>query len=277
MLKQTLLASLSCLVLASVSIADIVATRTVINTGDVMRVDADGIVVKLPIGEITVPKNDVTSIEINKPATFDSGLDALKSQNFQVAVDDLKPLTDRYAGLSLPWVQQSLLRLGEAYLGLKNFAAAKGAFDTFKRLYSSSTEAKGLDVKYARVLLDQKDYAKAADILQSFVDPLVKKDFLSDDEEIAVAEAFTLLGDCQLATGKPEAALDDYLKVVALFNMDADRAAEAKYKAAKVFEQLGNWKRAKGSYEELLKDTPTFAYAEDAQQRLTALTRAHPE
>jgi TolA-binding protein len=257
--------------------ADVIVTRTGINTGEVVRVDTDGIVIRLPVGEITVPKGDVVSIEVNKPSAFDMGLDALKSQNYQAAVAALKPLTDRYAGLSLPWVQQSILRLGEAYLGLKDFAAAKSAFDTFKMLYPTSTEAKGLDVKYARVLVDQKDYAKASDILQSFVDPLMKKDFLSDDEEIAVAEAFTLMGDCRMATGKPEAALDSYLKVVALFNTDVDRATEAKYKAAEVFEQLGNWKRAKGSYEELLKDAPTFAYAADAQQRLATLTKAHPE
>ncbi len=280
MVKQALLASLislMCVALFSSSMADVVVTRTVINTGEVVRVDSDGIVIKLPIGEITVPKSDVVSIDINKPSAFEAGLDALKSQNYQAAMDTLKPLTDRYAGLSLPWVQQSILRLGEAYLGLKDFAAAKGAFDTFKRLYPTSPEVKGLDVKYARVLVDQKDYAKASDILQSFVDPLMKKDFLSDDEEIAVAEAFTLMGDCQMATAKPEAALDSYLKVVALFNTDVDRATEAKYKAAEVFEQLGNWKRAKGGYEELVKDAPTFAYAADAQQRLAALTKAHPE
>ena len=60
-------------------------------------------------------------------------------------------------------------------------------------------------------------------------------------------------------------------------NIDLGYQFQVKAKAAEVFEQLGNWKRAKGSYEELLKDAPTFAYAADAQQRLAALTKAHPE
>ncbi len=277
MSRNLLLASVCCFVLASTARADIVATHAVINTGDVVRVDADGVEINLPIGQITVPKSDIVSIQIDQPAGFQAGLDALKAQRFQEAADDLKPLADRYAGLSLPWVQQSLLRLGEAYLGLKNFAGAKQAFDTFKTLYPTSSDAQGLEVKYARVLLEQKDYTKAADALQSFLDPLMKRDFLTDEQEIAVAEACTLLGDCQAALNKPQDALDNYLKVVALFNADADRTAEAKYKASRVFEQLGNWKRAKGGYEEVLRDSPSFAFAADAQQHLAALTKAHPE
>jgi len=277
-MRRTLpLSFVCCFALAAAARADIVATHTVINTGDVVKVDADGVEINLPIGQITVPKSDIVSIQIDQPAGFQAGLDALKAQRFQEAVDDLKPLADRYAGLSLPWVQQSLLRLGETYLGLKDFAGAKQSFDTFKTLYPASTDAQGLEVKYARVLVDQKDYTRAAEALQSFLDPLMKRDFLTDEQETAAAEACTLLGDCQAALNKPQEALDDYLKVVTLFNLDPDRVAEAKYKAGTVFEQLGNWKRAMGSYQEVLRDSPSFAFAADAQQRLAALTKAHPE
>ena len=61
------------------------------------------------------------------------------------------------------------------------------------------------------------------------------------------------------------------------FRSGADRAAEAKYKTAKAFERLGNWKRARDSYDELLKESPAFAQASDAKQRLAELTKAHPE
>jgi TolA-binding protein len=277
MRKNLLLSAGCCLALASTTRADIIATHTVINTGDVVRVDADGVEINLAIGQITVPKSDIVSIQVDQPATYQAGLDALKAQRFQEAVNDLKPLADRYAGLSLPWVQQSLLRLGDAYLGLKDFPSAKQEFDAFRAQYPDSPDAQGLDVKYARVMLDQKEYGKAADALQSFLGPLMKRDFLTDEQETAAAEACISLGDCQVAMNKPEDALDSYLKVVTLFNMNPDRAAEAKYKAATVFEQLGNWKRAKGSYQEVLRDSPSFAFAADAQQRLAALTKAHPE
>jgi TolA-binding protein len=93
----------------------------------------------------------------------------------------------------------------------------------------------------------------------------------------AASAALVLLGDCQLAEGKADEAVDNYLTVVTHYDLDSDRAAEAKYKAAKAFEQPGNWKRARDNYDELLKESPSFAQAGDAEQGLAELIRAHPE
>ena len=254
-------------------LADMVATRSVIHTGEIMRVSAEGVQIKVAIGEITIPKADIVKVEAAKPAAFDTASAAFKAGKFQDAVAGFRSVAERYAGLNTPWAEESLVKLGEACIGVKNYAEAKKAFDSFKTLYPKSPLAAGMDVKYARVLLEQKDTGKAAESLQSFLAPMLKKDFLSDEQELAVAEALVLLGDCQAADGKPQDALDHYLKVVALYDLDAERAAEAKYKAGKVFEQIGNWKRAKDSYEELLKDSPSFAHADDVKKRLAA----HPE
>jgi hypothetical protein len=99
--------------------------------------------------------------------------------------------------------------------------------------------------------------------------------------KVAVAEITIPKSDVlKLDQGDPAKAndaLDSYLKVVALFDLDTERAAEAKYKAAKIFEQAGHRKRAKESYSELIKESPAFAQADDAKQHLADLTRAHPE
>ena len=261
----------------SVATADIVTTKSLIHTGQILRVEADGVVVKLPVGELTVPKVDILRVDAEKPAGLDAVLAATKTGEFQEAVIGLKPVVDRYAGLPISWVQESLVRLGEAYIGIKDFATAKRMFDTLKKLYPTSPQAQGLDVKYARVLVEQKDYTQAIDALQSFLGPMLKRDYLTDEQEAAVSEALLLLGDCQQATHASESALDNYLRVVTLFGLDPDRAAEAKYKAAKIFEQIGNWKRAKDNYEDLLKDAPNVAFAGDAKQRVAELTKAHPE
>jgi hypothetical protein len=137
--------------------ADVLVTRSVIHTGEIVRVDADSVEMKVAGAEITIPKSDILK-------------------------------------------------------------------------------------------LDQGDPAKAAESVQAFLKPMLAKSFLTDEQGATVAEALVLLGDSQLATGKTNDALDSYLKVVALFDVDADRAADAKYKAAKVFEQSGHWKRAKQSY-----------------------------
>jgi TolA-binding protein len=270
---------LTLLVLSGTAYAtDIVYTKSgLINTGQVLRVEADGIYMRLAVGELKVFKADISRVEIEKPAAYEAALAALKARNFEKAAADLKPLVERYAGLSVPWVQDAMLQLGDAYLSLHDFAAGKRTFDDFARSYPDAAKAAGLDVKYARVLYEQKEYAKAEAALKSFIEPLVKSPVLSDEQEAALAAALVLRGDCQRAAGASEDALDSYLMVVTLFNDDPSRAAEAKYKAAQVFEQLGNWKRAKGGYEELVKEATDPGFTADARKRLAALTAAHPE
>ena len=261
------------MLLAAILLADVIVTRSLVHTGEIMRADAEGVEIKVAVGELTVPKSDILKIEVAKPVTLDSAAAALKAGKFPDAVSGFKTVTDRYAGLPVPWAEEALMGLGEANIGAKNYPAAQQAFDTFRRLYPKSPLAGRLDVKSARVLFDQGETAKAGESLQAFLKPMLDRSFLSDEQEAIVAEALVLLGDCQLAAGKKIDALDSYLKVVALFDVDTSRAAEAKFKAAKVFEQTGNWKRAKQNYEELLKDSPTFAQADDVKKRLAA----HPE
>jgi TolA-binding protein len=257
--------------------ADVITTRSVIHTGEVIRVDVDGVEIRVAIGEITIPKADILKLDVAKPAAVDLATVALKAGKYSDAVTGFKSVADQYAGLATPWAEEALIKLGEANLGAKNYPEAKQAFDNFKRLYPKSPLAGMLDVKYARVLLNQGDAAKATEDLQVYLKPILEKPFLSNEQEVAVTEALVLLGDCQLAAGKNAEALDSYLTVVTLFDLDVDRAAEAKYKAGKIFEQLGNWKRAKDSFSELLKESPSFAQVDAAKKRLDDLTQAHPE
>ncbi len=258
--------------------ADVVITKEgIVHTGEVSRVDADGIFLTVPVGELKIFKADVARVDIAKPASYETAMAALKARKFSEAVSNLKPLVDRYGGLSAPWIEQAMLQLGEAYLGLGDFSSAKRIFENFARFYPGSPQAVGMDVKYARVLVEQKDYAKASESLKKFLEPWLKTHFLTDEQDAAVAEALVLQGDCQRATGSLNEALDSYLTVVTLFDTVEDRAVEAKYKAAQVFEQLGNWKRAKGSYQELLNEMPASEFTADARKRLAALAKDHPE
>lgn len=256
---------------------DIIIGKTTNRTGEVVRVEADGITIKLAVGEFKILKTEIIRVDITKQPAYDAGLAALKANKPQDAVTVLKPIVDRLAGAQVAWVQDAVLRLGDGYLALKDYTSAKRVFDLFKKVYADSPQAAIIDVKFARVLLDQNDVAKASELLKAFLGTTTKKSFLTDDEEMAVAEAYVSLGDCQLAANAPDNALETYLKVVTLFDLDQDRAAEAKYKAGKVFEQLKNWKRAKGTFAEVVKDFGNSRFAADAQQRLTALAAAHPE
>jgi tetratricopeptide (TPR) repeat protein len=71
--------------------------------------------------------------------------------------------------------------------------------------------------------------------------------------------------------------MDCYLKVMTLYDYDDAREAEARFKAAKVLEQTGNWKRAREEYEDLLKEAPDSPFAAPAKQRIAEITKAHKE
>ena len=275
---RTLFVSLLCLSVGAVTaLSDIIATKAGSRTGEVVLVEANGITIKDAKGEFKILKTEIIRLDITKPPGYDAALAALKAGKGPDAVTTLKPIVDRLAGATVPWVQDALLRLGDAYLMVKDFPNAKRTFDTFKRIYADSPLAASVDVKFAHVLIEQADSAKAAELLKAFLAPMIKKSFLTDDEEMAVAEALVLLGDCQLAANAPTDALESYLKVVTLFDLDQDRAGEAKHKAGKVFEQLKNWKRAKESFADVVKDFGSSRFAADAQQRLAKLKAEHPE
>ncbi len=250
-----------------------------VHDGQVTKADANNVYIKMAFGELSFPKSDIDfqKSTFDKPAGYDAAVAAVKAEKFSDAVAALKPIVDRYAGLPTPWAQDAMLQLGDAYIGLKDFAPAKKTFDSFAALYPQSPLLGGLKAKYARILIEQKDCSQAMQSLQEMLDPLLKKDSLTEQEELAAANALIALGDCQREAKAYNDALDSYLLVVAVFDFDLDLAAQAKYKAAQVFEQMGNWKRAQRSYTELLKEAPKAAFADDAQKRLAALNQAHSE
>ncbi len=257
--------------------ADIVATRTLIHTGQVTRVAADGITVKIPMGDITIPVSEVVAVDVAQPAALAAAGTAVRARNYPEAIQTLKPVVDQLAGLPVPWMEDAILLLGDAYAGIPEATNAKKFYDLFKQLYPTSPKVALVDGKFAKILVEQKQYGKALPLLENFVNPLLAKSAISDVEEQAVAESLLLLGDCQRETGKLEPALDSYLTIATLFDVDAFLTVQARQRSAQIFEQQQKWKRARQSYEEMFAHGPPPALAEEARQKLAALNEAHPE
>lgn len=265
-------------VAANVGQADVLRTRAGDNfTGTVVRVVKDVVTIRTAAGELSIARKDIIRLDVSETAEYKAGLTALKARDFNTAVSNLRPIVERIGGLPLLWVANAAVRLGDAYVGAKDFPAALRAYEEFKRLYPELPQAQNLDVKVARIRCAQKDWAKALEVAEPLVASLTKKDFLTPAEEGFVAEGLISVGDAQLATGKRDTALEAYLKVVALFDLDPDLTAEAQFKAGGLFSDKGNWKRAKESYAELLARAPNSAWASEAKQRLAAIAQAHPE
>lgn len=257
--------------------ADVLQTRSATYNGTVTRVEGGTIFIKLESAEIGVPRSDVVRLDVSIPSEYKTGVTALKEGKPGEAVNAFKVVVDRFGGLPAGWAMDSVLRLGDAYLEQKDVASAEATFERMKKLYPGAAQGQTLEVKKARLLVIGKKYDEAMTVVQGYLDAQMKKDYLPVEQEVVVADALVLLGDCLLANGKPNQALDSYLKVVTLYDYDDVREAEARFKAAQVLEQQGNWKRAKASYDNLVKAIPDSRYVADAKRRSQAIAEAHPE
>ena len=255
--------------------SDILVTQSIIHTGQVLKVTGTGVAIKVGENEFTVALAALVRVEILKPDAVEKSLTAFRAGKYPEALAGFKSIAERYAGIPLPWAEESLLRLGDTQVALKDYAGARKTFDLVKTYYPS--KAAVLEARSARILFEQGQADKALQTMQAVLDPLLKRDYLTEEQEIAVADGLVLMGDCRVAAGKRDEALDDYLKVIALFDVDPDRTIEAKYKAAKLLEQGSKWRRAKQNYDEILKESPNVAFADDVKKRLAELTKIHPE
>lgn len=250
---------------------DVLVTQHGVLTGEVLRVENDTVVMRINTGEMRVPRTDVVQVKIEAPASYQSGRAALATGKFADAVAALQPVVDRYAGLPVPWLQDAMLALGQAYIGAKDTQQAEAVLERFAHLYPEVVKSSGLVVQRARLAAGQGRLAEALAAVQTFLEPLLKKEPLSDDEPSRVAEALIVQGDCRRATHDLPRALDSYLMVTTLFDDNDALAAEAALKAGQTFEAMNNVKRARDTYTSLDREYPQSVFAKTARDRLAAL------
>lgn len=265
------------LALTGPAFADTVTTRAGTQTGTILKSSSAGVLIKVGENELTIPISDVIRAELAKPETADKAEAALRAGKLVDAAAAFKALLDRYGFLPVAWVEETYVKLGETQIALKEPLAAKRTFDAFKAAYPKSTLGALLDIKYARILLESREADKAVQLVEKTIEPLLKKDALTDDQERALAEAALIVGDVHVASSKTDDALDQYLKVVTLYDVDNDLTAQARWKAGKIFETTGKWKRAKQTYADLLRESPDVALAGEAKKRFDEISKAHPE
>lgn len=274
---MTRLAGILALITATVAPADIVATGTLVHNGQITRATATEITIRVAAGEVSIPRSEIVRVEVPAPPALAAASEAVRARKYSTAVQILKPVVDQLAGLPTVWMADAILTLGDAYAGIPEATNARRTYDLLKQLHPQSARIPLMEVKYTRILVEQRQYAEALPMLEKFVTPLLAKSSIAEAEEVAAAEALLALGDCQRAEGRLESALDSYLTVVTLFDVEPLFTVQAQYRAAEVFEAQKKWKRAKDSYVEVLARRPPEPIATEVQQKLAALTAAHPE
>ncbi|MDW8343897.1 MAG: tetratricopeptide repeat protein [Verrucomicrobiae bacterium] len=256
---------------------DLVVTATGIQTGQIVRVDSTAVVLRMPVGEISIPRAEIVEVRVPQPAEVETGINALGNRQFREAINALQPIVERYGGLEIDWVEEAMLRLGEAQVGARAFADARRTLDRFRTAYPNSRFAVTLVPKYARLAVAQGKCAEALPMVSKQIEELIYRKAITMEEELAVAESLIVWADCQREAGNLDDALDGYLKVVALFNASPPLTSEARMKAAETFETKKNWRRAKGLWRDLIEAGGDQQVVDTARNRLAALEKAHPE
>jgi tetratricopeptide (TPR) repeat protein len=258
-------------------IADVIVTRAGSHTGTITKVLKDSITINTGAAEVSVSRRDIVRFEVLEPKEIKDGRAAARVGNAQEAVRNLQPTVERLAGLPVAWVADAMMLLTDASIRTKDYGLAKKTLAQLQEEYPNWLSSGAAEVRLARIQCEQKQYGTAMGAVKGVITELLKKDYLNATEEQTIAEAYLVLGDSQIGGNEKEAALDSYLRVVTLFDFDAVRAGQAHFKAARLYDDADNWKRAQTGYREALERAPSASWAEEAKTRLAAIGKAHPE
>jgi tetratricopeptide (TPR) repeat protein len=190
-------------------------------------------------GEVMKTEVKMTSAnELKIPAdarkSFESGVEAWNSKNYQKAADSFEQATVAY-----PQFDAAFNNLGAAYMHLNQPAKAWTAFETAVRLNDKDADA---DRNFARLMVRKGNYAQAEEILTKalMVEPLDPG-------------GLTLLSLAEMQTGKYDLALKNAQKV---HDLPHDGYAVSHYIAGQIFERKKQLDNATAEYQMYLAEAP---------------------
>jgi tetratricopeptide (TPR) repeat protein len=240
--------------------------------GGISKVDDTSIYIQLHgAGAISISRANIDKVEVAHQPGMESGLKAFEASKMPNAVRDLEPIYLKYRGLPDPLIEKISARLGDAYLGVKEWNKAKEVFLALKKFYPKGDYIDIAISGEAQALLELGQSENATKTLESFVAEREKLISVNDEQNRALGKAFVALGKCYRAGNKEDQAQEAFLKTTTLYFMDSTATAEALYQSALLFEKQNNTSRAQDQLEELLKNFPSFSLASEAQKKIESL------
>jgi hypothetical protein len=187
------------------------------------------------------PLDDVTALDIDKPAGYDKAVENVQRGNGAAAIGPLTKIVQDYK--MLQWDKPAGRYLVEAYLAANNAQKACEIAESIIREDKSAEWQGDLAPAYWQALLKLGKNQK--------LEALVKKAAISGDRA-ASASALVMRGDIILATegdspdSYKKALTDAYLRVMLMYADEPCREArlQAMQKAAGCFDKLGQASRA---------------------------------
>lgn len=248
-----------------------------VHNGRVMKVDAEGVWIDLGGAQSKIKRSDLTRVEIPVPPEADEAFKLHDSGQYDVASVKLEMVMGRYEGLPQDWIEQAGYMLADCHLKTNNYSKALEIFQRTEKFFPDSPRVATSVAGRARAAFGLKDYDGAVKLLGPLVADKEKVVGLTDADKNDLASACLTLGECYYAQGQKTKALESFLKVTALYDVNLPAVSEALYWSGVVFEETNNLQRAAGQYKDFLKTAAGSPRAGDARSRLQKLEAELPK
>lgn len=198
---------------------------------------------------VSVPADEVESLQIAKPAEFDKAVQACAAKQFEVAIPILEDLISRYTRLQWDGLASELL--AKAYLG-------KGDFKKAAQVMSDVLEGTAKNL-----VTDEQFGLYWTALAGAQMNAVLKQrltEAISGESRSLAALALVKRGDMNKADGKRDDAALDYLRSILMFDDVPASQPEALFKAAQLFDETRD-SRAEELRKRLRANFPDSSYA----------------
>ena len=241
--------------------------------------------------------------ELAAAALYGIGWCAVKQNNAPQAIKEFEKLLAQFP--NSPYAADALYAIATSQFKEKNYAEAAARYATLLQKYPAYAMNERAYLNRGVALLQTGDAAAAILTLQESLRRFPKQANLHETNltlgyafarqrdcqkampffgQVAAsknaalaAEAQFRLGECYADMRERDKAIVDYLKVVYLFPNQAYWVANAQYKAALLYEELGKEEDALTLYQKIVDSAQDAALVEKARQRLAALKQELPD
>lgn len=171
-----------------------------------------------------VPEDQVSKMEIDKPAELDRAKGLVASRQFAQALPLLDGIIQKYRKLS--WDVDAMKLQAQCYIEMNDSKKAAVAIDAL--FNAGGTLAPALQMTYWKALQKSGDTKRLHQELNRT---------MGTGAPDLVAAAYLIRGNLYLEDGDQDAALSDYIKIVTLFKAAKAVQPEALYNAADLLDK----------------------------------------
>lgn len=244
---------------------DVIITKNQQLRGKVKSADTKSVTIEI-VGQgiVNVPRAAIVQLTVEPPPSVIRGIEAYEKGNYKEAQLNLAKVINQYLGLDAPWAAKALVYYGRGCLTAGDIANAEKAFSAFLSAYDDDQPLRmEAELGLAETEVARNDIDKALPKFQELAAEYEKQLKPPKEQFPYAAAVFLGLGKCLEAKGEPSAALNSYLKVIALYPAD-NVMPEALYRAALIYQQQNKLNQANLVLNDLIAQYAASPYRQKA-------------